>query len=152
MTTIKEYTTDELLLIAHNVTCEYSPQKVRRAKRELYARGVTDKVIADIIEEEEAAFDRRLEAAARAEQKREDERNEKNRCISYPHPQMACLFFFAPFYFVHSIRRFNYFAELRRLKEEKYDLMFKQRLWLLIGGDLAWGVWAFYKHFWGGGL
>lgn len=83
MTTIKEYTTDELLLIAHNMTCEYSPQKVRRAKRELYARDVTDKVIADIIEEEEAAFDRRLEAAARAEQKREDERNEKNRRVSY---------------------------------------------------------------------
>lgn len=119
MTRIKERTNDELLLIAHNVTCEYSPQEVRRVKRELYNRGVTDKVIANIMEEEEAAFDRRLEAAARAEQKREDERNEKNRPISYPHPQMACLFFFAPFYFVDSIRSFDYFTELHRLKEKK---------------------------------
>lgn len=31
MTRIKERTNDELLLIAHNVTCEYSPQEVRRA-------------------------------------------------------------------------------------------------------------------------
>lgn len=98
MTTIKEYTTDELFLIAHNVTCEYSPQKVRCAKRGLYARGVTDKVIADIIEEEEAAFDRRLEAAVRAEQKREDERNEKNCRVSYPYWRMAYLFVSAPFY------------------------------------------------------
>ena len=31
---IKEYNTDELLMIAHNVTGEYSEKKVRQAKEE----------------------------------------------------------------------------------------------------------------------
>ena len=46
---IKEYNTDELLMIANNVTGEYSDKQVRQAKEELYRRGVDDKVIADIM-------------------------------------------------------------------------------------------------------
>jgi len=49
---IKEYSTNELLMIANNVTGEYPDKKVRQAKLELYNRGVTDKGIADIMEEE----------------------------------------------------------------------------------------------------
>ena len=60
---IKEYDTNELLMIANNVTGEYSDKKVRQAKEELYRRGVEDKVIADIMEEKEEAFMRRLDAA-----------------------------------------------------------------------------------------
>jgi len=44
---------------------------------------VDDKIIADIMEEKEEAFMRRLDAAARAEQARMDKRNERNRNISY---------------------------------------------------------------------
>jgi SOS response regulatory protein OraA/RecX len=80
---IKEYDTNELLMIANNVTGEYTDKKVRQAKLELYRRGVDDKVIADIMEEKEEAFMRRLDAAARAEQARMDKRNERNRNISY---------------------------------------------------------------------
>ena len=69
---IKEYSTNELLMIANNVTGEYPDKKVRQAKLELYNRGVTDKVIADIMEEKEEAFMKRLDAAARAEQARID--------------------------------------------------------------------------------
>ena len=58
---IKEYDTNELLMIANNVTGEYPEKKVRQAKEELYRRGVEDKVIADIMEEKEEAFMRRLE-------------------------------------------------------------------------------------------
>ena len=47
----REYSTDELLLIANNVTGEYTDKQVRQAKLELYNRGVDDKVIADIMEE-----------------------------------------------------------------------------------------------------
>ena len=38
------------------------------------------------------------------------------------------------------------FRELRRLKEEKYDLKFKQRLTALIAGDLLYftGVWYYF--------
>ena len=52
----REYSTDELLLIANNVTGEYTDKQVRQAKLELYNRGVDDKVIADIMEEKEEAF------------------------------------------------------------------------------------------------
>ena len=52
----REYSTDELLLIANNVTGEYTDKQVRLAKMELYKRGVDDKVIADIMEEKEEAW------------------------------------------------------------------------------------------------
>ena len=47
----KKYVTDELLLIANNVTGEYTDKQVQQAKLELYNRGVDDKIIADIMEE-----------------------------------------------------------------------------------------------------
>ena len=50
---IKEYLTDELLMIANNVTGEYSDKQIRQAKLELYNRGVNDEVIADIMEEKD---------------------------------------------------------------------------------------------------
>ena len=65
---IKEYATDELLMMANNVTGEYTDKEVRQAKLELYRRGVNYKLIADIMEEKEETFMRRLDAAARAEQ------------------------------------------------------------------------------------
>ena len=34
------------------------------------------------------------------------------------------------------------FVELRRLKAEKYDRKFRQRLFLLLAGDLCWLVYA----------
>lgn len=74
----REYSTDELLLIANNVTGEYTDKQVRQAKLELYNRGVDDKVIADIMEEKEEAFMRRLDAAARAEKARMDKQKIKN--------------------------------------------------------------------------
>ena len=48
----REYSTDELLLIANNVTGEYTDKQVRQAKLELYNRGVDDKVIAEREEQE----------------------------------------------------------------------------------------------------
>lgn len=77
---IKEYDTNELLMIANNVTGEYSDKQVRQAKEELYRRGVEDKVIADIMEEKEEAFMRRLDAAALAEQARLDKEREEQEC------------------------------------------------------------------------
>lgn len=139
LTKAKELSTDELLLIAHNVTCEYSEKQVRQAKLELYRRRVDDKVIADVVEEKEEAFMRRLDAAVRAQQAREDKLNEKNRDVSYRWWEMAVLLFFAPFYFVNGLRDTDgFFSELKRLKAEKYDLKFKQRLLLLIVGDVMW--------------
>lgn len=139
LTKAKELTTDELLLIAHNVTCEYSEKQVRQAKLELYRRRVDDKVIADVAEEKEEAFMRRLDAAVRAQQAREDKLNEKNREVSYRWWEMAVLLFFAPFYFVNSLRDTDgFFSELKRLKAEKYDEKFKQRLLLLTVGDVMW--------------
>lgn len=139
MTKAKELTTDELLLIAHNVTCEYSEKQVRQAKLELYRRRVDDKVIADVVEEKEEAFMRRLDAAVRAQQAREDKLNEKNRDVSYRWWEMAVLLFFAPFYFVNGLRDTDeLFSEFKWLKAEKYDVKFKQRLLLLIMGDVMW--------------
>ena len=97
---IKEYDTDELLLIANNVTGEYTDKQVRQAKLELYNRGVDDKVIADIMEEKEEAFMRRLDAAARAEKARMDKQNEKNRNVSYRWWELILMLLFAPFYLV----------------------------------------------------
>ena len=94
----KKYVTDELLLIANNVTGEYTDKQVQQAKLELYNRGVDDKIIADIMEEKEEAFMRRLDAAARAEQARMDKRNERNRNISYKWWELLFMFMFAPFY------------------------------------------------------
>ncbi len=39
---IKEYATDELLMMANNVSGEYTDKEVRQAKLELYRRGVSD--------------------------------------------------------------------------------------------------------------
>lgn len=94
----KKYVTEELLLIANNVTGEYTDKQVQQAKLELYNQGVDDKIIADIMEEKEEAFMRRLDAAARAEQARMDKRNERNRNISYKWWEMLFMFMFAPFY------------------------------------------------------
>lgn len=99
----KKYVTDELLLIANNVTGEYTDKQVQQAKLELYNRGVDDKIIADIMEEKEEAFMRRLDAAARAEQARMDKRNERNRNISYKWWELLFMFMFAPFYLFKGI-------------------------------------------------
>lgn len=132
---VRDYSTDELLMMANNVTEEYSEEEVRLAKKELYKRGINDELIADIVKEEEEAFMKRLDAAARAEQARIDKRNEKNRNISYQWWELLILFVFAPFYLC---RRCYFFPKLRQLREEKYDLKFKQRLIALIAGDIVW--------------
>ena len=162
---IKEYNTNELLMIAHNVTGEYPEKKVRQAKEEQYRRGVDDKVIADIMEEKEEAFMRRLDAAARAEKARMDKQNEKNRNASYRWWELIPMFLFAPFYMSYGMRRLpgiivllpvhllswtpvdfsGLFPELSRLKEEKYDLKFKQRLTALIAGDAMYFLLVYYS-------
>lgn len=162
---VKDRSTDELLLMAHNLTDELSATQVRQVKLELYRRGVDDKVIADIMEEKEEAFMRRLDAAARAEQARMDRLNEGNRHISYRWWEMSMMFLFAPVYLVVPLRRLvarlfllpvcllsrtpinlgeDLFVELKRLRAEKFDLKFRQRLFLLVAGDLCWlvGAWV----------
>ena len=144
----REYSTNELLLIVNNVTGEYTDKQVRQAKLELYNRGVDDKVIADIMEEKEEAFMRRHPAVACAEKARMDKQNEKNRNVSYRWWELIPMLLFAPFYLVRGEKELvdivlflpvyllsrtpvdfsGLFPELRRLKEEKYDLKFKQRL------------------------
>jgi hypothetical protein len=135
-------------------------------KLELYRRGVDDKVIADIMEEKEEAFMKRLDAAALAEQARLDKKREKNRNISYRWWELIPMLLLAPFYMNNGLRCLSgmilllpvhllswtpvdfsdMFRELRRLKEEKYDLKFKQRLTALIAGDLLYftGVWYYF--------
>ena len=145
---IKEYDTNELLMIANNVTGEYPEKKVRQAKEELYRRGVEDKVIADIMEEKEEAFMRRLDAAALTEQARLDKKREKNRNVSYRWWELMPMFLFAPFYMSYEMRRLpgiivllpvhllswtpvdfsDMFRELRRLKEEKLLLYQSQSI------------------------
>ena len=150
---IKESDTNELLMIANNVTGEYSEKGVRQAKEELYRRGVDDKVIADIMEEKEEAFMRRLDAAARAEKARMDKQNEKNRNVSYRWWELIPMLLFAPFYLVRGEKELSrtpvdfsgLFPELRRLKEEKYDLKFKQRLTALIAGDAMYFLLIYYS-------
>lgn len=109
---------------------------------------------------------RRLDAAALAEQARLDKKREKNRNVSYRLWELIPMFLFAPFYMSYEMRRLpgiivllpvhllswtpvdfsDMFRELRRLKEEKYDLKFKQRLTALIAGDLLYftGVWYYF--------
>lgn len=144
----KKYVTDELLLIANNVTGEYTDKQVQQAKLELYNRGVDDKIIADIMEEKEEAFMRRLDAAARAEQTRMDKRNERNRNISYKWWELLFMFMFAPFYlFKRHYLPSDFFPKLKQLKAEKYDLKFRQRIISLLAGDMAWIFiyWVYYS-------
>ena len=145
---LKKYVTDELLLIANNVTGEYTDKQVQQAKLELYNRGVDDKIIADIMEEKEEAFMRRLDAAARAEQARMDKRNERNRNISYKWREMLFMFMFAPFYlFKRHYLPSDFFPKLKQLKAEKYDLKFRQRIISLLAGEMAWIFiyWVYYS-------
>ena len=144
---IKESDTNELLMIANNVTGEYSEKGVRQAKEELYRRGVDDKVIADIMEEKEEAFMRRLDAAARAEKARMDKQNEKNRNVSYRWWELIPMLLFRPVYLLSRtpVDFSGLFPELRRLKEEKYDLKFKQRLTALIAGDAMYFLLIYYS-------
>ena len=39
MNVMRDYSTDELLMMANNVTGEYSEEEIRLAKKELYKRG-----------------------------------------------------------------------------------------------------------------
>lgn len=136
-TPVKNRSTDELLLIANNVSGDYPAQEMRSAETELKNRGFSPQQITGVLDESESRFLKRLEAAARAE----DRRNEKNRTESYPYWRMALFFFFAPFYLPAQIGGLlEPFSELRRLKAEKYDLKFKQRLTLLVAGDLAYAA------------
>ena len=48
---VRDYSTNELLMMANNVTEEYSEEEVRLAKKELYKRGINDELIADIVKE-----------------------------------------------------------------------------------------------------
>lgn len=122
-------------------------------------------VTADILEEKEEAFMKRLDAAARAEQEREDKWNERNRHVSYQWWEMAVMLFFAPFYLMKDVRMIGavilflpcyllswtpidfseLFSEFKRLKAEKYDLKFRQRLVLLGVGNMMWMVYAWYE-------
>ena len=63
-----------------------------------------DEVIADIMEEKEEAFMRRLDAAARAGQARMDRLNERNRCVGYRWWEMLPMFLLAPFYLLTPMR------------------------------------------------
>lgn len=111
-------------------------------------------------------FMKRLDAAALAEQARLDKKREKNRNISYRWWELIPMLLLAPFYMNNGLRCLSgmilllpvhllswtpvdfsdMFRELRRLKEEKYDLKFKQRLTALIAGDLFYftGVWYYF--------
>lgn len=152
---LKDYSTDELLLMANNVMNELSEQEVCR---ELYRRGINDKVIAGVMKEREEIFMQRLNFVARVEQIRKDRWNEKNHYVSYRWWEMLFLFVLAPFYIVKPLRHLvgslvllpicllsrihvnlndDLFVELRRFKKEKYDCKFRQRLFLLISGDLC---------------
>lgn len=134
---IKNRTADELLLITNNVSGDYPEEAVRAAETELKRRGFSSEQIAGVLGESENRFLKRLEAVARAE----DRRNGKNRAESYPYWKMAAFFFFAPFFLPANISGLlEPFSELRRLKTEKYDLKFKQRLTLLVAGDLTYAA------------
>ena len=122
----KKYVTDELLLIANNVTGEYTDKQVQQAKLELYNRGVDDKIIAA----------------------RMDKRNERNRNISYKWWELLFMFMFAPFYlFKRHYLPSDFFPKLKQLKAEKYDLKFRQRIISLLAGDMAWIFiyWVYYS-------
>lgn len=134
---IKSLTADELLLIANNVSGDYPEEEVRAAGTELKSRGFSPEQIAGVLHENKDCFLKRLEAAARAD----DRRNEKNRAESYPYWKMAAFFLFAPFFLPANISGLlEPFSELRKLKAEKYDLKFKQRLTLLVAGDLVYAA------------
>lgn len=53
----KKYVTEELLLIANNVTGEYTDKQVQQAKLELYNQGVDDKIIAESERNESERYD-----------------------------------------------------------------------------------------------
>lgn len=144
---IKEYPTDELLMISNNVTGEYSDKLVRQAKLELYNRGINDKAITDFMEEKEETFLKRLDAAAHAEEARIDKHNEKNRNISYQWWEMLIMFVFAPFYLLNRYYLpSEFFSKLKQLKKEKYDLKFKQRIVCLLTGDITWFIYWLYSY------
>ena len=103
--------------------------------------------------------------AALVEQARLDKEREKNRNVSYRWWELIPMFLFAPFYMSYEMRRIpeiifllpvhllswtpvdfsGLFPELRRLKEEKYDLKFKQRLTALIFGDAMYFLLIYYS-------
>lgn len=122
-------------------------------------------VITDIMEEKEETFVKRLDAAAHAEEARKNKWNERNRHVSYQWWEMAVMLFFAPFYLMKDVRMIGavilflpcyllswtpidfseLFSEFKRLKAEKYDLKFRQRLVLLGVGDVLWAVYGWYE-------
>lgn len=87
----------------------------------------------------------------------------KNQYVSYKWWEMIIMLIGAPFYLMRGLRRLcalicllpvfllswtpidfdDFCPVLRRLKEEKYDLKFKQRLILLIAGDMLWLIYSF---------
>lgn len=124
---INSRSTEELIEIKHSSTDAWQQEAINQAKKELTTRGVPD--------EEEQAHLTKLRLQADRAEKAEQRRLKRNAVESYTKPEMLEIFLTAPFILTGNWRAG---LSLWSLKEENFRIKFRQRLWLLIGGLIAW--------------
>jgi len=126
---IEERETVELMEIYLSPPGDWQDEIVRLATEELYRRGLTSDELKGIStnyrkEQEEAHRKYQLQL-------------EENAKESYSILEMVSIFFGAPLIFNPRYRSFGS-KTVSELKQENYQIKYKQRLYLLIGGALFW--------------
>ncbi|MBO4542468.1 MAG: hypothetical protein J5725_04715 [Bacteroidales bacterium] len=125
---ISDRETEELILIANNTTNAWQEDAIRQAKEELKKRDISNDEQNRVLQQSET-YQKELE---------EDALN--NTYISYSTGKMLLIFIGAPLLLLNSIYSFYEQKSLFVLRNEGYKLMFRQRLFLILGGILFWCI------------
>ncbi len=127
-TPISDRETEELILIANNTTNAWQEDAIRQAKEELKKRNISNDEQNKVLQQSETY------------QKKLEEDTLHNAYISYSTGKMLLIFIGAPLLLLNSIYSFYEQKSLFILRNEGYKLMFRQRLFLILGGILFWCI------------
>ena len=125
---ISDRETEELILIANNTTNAWQEDAIRQAKEELKKRNISKNEQNNVLQQSETY------------QKKLEEETLHNTYLSYSTGKMLLIFIGSPLLLLNSIYSFYEQKSLFVLRNEGYKLMFRQRLFLILGGILFWCI------------
>jgi len=132
---IPDRDTEDLVVIANGTTVQWQQEAIDQAKDELIKRNVSreeqDRML-EIWEKECEQYDLKYLKPLELEQQKQFELNKSK---SYSIGKMIYIFLVAP---AILLGRWNVGHSLVELKQNNYQLKYKQRLYLLIGGSVFW--------------
>lgn len=125
---INTRSTPEFVGIIYGTTENWQQEAIDQAKAELIKRNVTKEYQQKLIDQ--------WEKEIKVEEIKEQQRLEKNATESYEFIEMLLIFFGAPLILLN--KYYSSRPTLWQLKSQNYQLKFKQRASLLIGGLIFW--------------